>query len=308
MGFKSQGRGLPHRPPANIPRSRHCAPDPAQGISSSPLCLIPGTQAFYYPYFLSEATDLDSSDLALNPGTGSETTSPPHPSGLPSPSQSPGRVSRSPGLKVLLSSLGTAGSCLRNPKKPPVPQVTDRACLPLSPHNCTPACSPRGHRTQHQGSRLHPNIVCVCGVGGVSCLSNSTMLQAGPPPPPDSAMAPRIPASGAPALWLSWVLPSWLSWDSQGRYGVGRLGNCFPRSTWQLAQGHPLCVHSHPVAAAGCTWGSHCPPGKWMGSKAHRVSSIYPAVPCPGPLGPSQYYAGVGGTLTPSPISSIRRT
>lgn len=99
----------------------------------------------------------------MNPGAGSESTSPPHPTGMPSPSQSPGWVSMHPGLKVLLSSLGTAGSCLRNPKKPPVPQVRDRACPPLSPHSCTPACSPRGHRTQHQGSQLHPNIVCVWG-------------------------------------------------------------------------------------------------------------------------------------------------
>lgn len=208
------------------------------------------------------------------------------------------------GLKVLLSSLGTVGSCLRNPKKPPVPQVTDRACPPLSPHSCTPSCSPRGHRTQHQGSQLHPNTVCVCGV---SCLSNSTMLQAGPPLPSDSAVAPRIPASGVPALWLSWVLPSWLSWDSQGRSRVGMFGTASPGvcGSWPRIT---LCVYTPiPVAAAGHTWGSHCPPGQWMGSKAHRVFNICLGVPCPGPLGPSQCYAGMGGTLTPSPVSSIKR-
>lgn len=179
----------------------------------------------------------------MNPGAGpggAEPTSPPHPTGLPSPSQSPGWVSMHSGLKVLLSSLGTVGSCLRNPKKPPVPQVTDRACPPLSPHSCTPSCSPRGHRTQHQGSQLHPNTVCVWGV---SCLSNSTMLQAGPPPPSDSAVAPRIPASGVPALWLSWVLPSWLSWDSQGRSRVGMFGTASPGvcGSWPRIT---LCVYT----------------------------------------------------------------
>lgn len=45
MGFKSQGRGLPQRPPENIPRSRRCAPDPAQGIA----CLIPWDPGILLP-------------------------------------------------------------------------------------------------------------------------------------------------------------------------------------------------------------------------------------------------------------------
>lgn len=188
----------------------------------------------------------------------------------------------------------------------------EATCPPGHRQSLSPTLTPQLHpclftkRSQDTASRLTATPeYCVCC--GVSCLSNSFMPQAGPLPPSGSAMAPRIPASGVPALWLSWVLPSWLSWDSQGRSRVGRLGNCFPRNMWQLAQDHPLCVHSHPVAAAGHTWGSHCPPGQWMGSKAHRVSSICPGVPCPGPLGPSQCYAGMGGTLTPSPVSSVKR-
>lgn len=209
-----------------------------------------------------------------------------------------------PGLKVLLSSLGTAGSCLRNPKKPSVPQITDRACPPLSPHSCIPACSPRGHRTQHQGSQLHPNIVCV--LGG---LLPEQLLCA-----PDRATAaiwqchgPQDPSFWCPSPLALLGVPILAVLCSQGRSGVGRLGNCFPRSMWQLAQDYPLCVHSHPVAAAGPTWSLHCPPGQWMGSKAHRVSSICPEVPCPGPLGPSQCYARMGGILTPSPVSSVKR-
>lgn len=175
----------PHRPPVNIPR-------PCPGY----LLLNPWDPSILLPLLPSKATNLDSSELVLNPGAGPvalSPPSPPHPTGLPSPSQSPGWVSMHSGLKVLLSSLGTVGELPEEPQEATCAPGHDRACPPLSPHSCTLLAHQEvtGHSIK---AHNYTRIRCV----GVSCLSNSTMLQAGPPPS-DSAVAPRIPASGVPA-------------------------------------------------------------------------------------------------------------
>ena len=69
------------------------------------------------------------------------------------------------------------------------------------------------------------------------------MLQTGPPLPSGSAMAPRIPASGVPALWLSWVFPSWLSCVLKAGLGLAGWGTVSPGvcGSWPRIT---LCVYT----------------------------------------------------------------
>lgn len=82
---------------------------------------------------------------------------------------------------------------------------------------------------------------------------------------------------------LSGALLSWLSWDPPGRPGVGRLGILFPRSMCQQAQGHPLCVHSHP-AAGWLTTGLTLPPRAQGWALEPLGPPAFAEAPFPGPL------------------------